>query len=589
MGGGITRSRNATGGTRYSSASRCLWLLALMAFALAVVVCRLVWIQGVEGPALALKAEKQRMRDMTLSARRGSIYDRDGQPLAVTIAAKTIYAVPAQVLDATATARTIARTVGGSASAYLTKLHKHSAFVYVVRKADVTRATALQNLRIVGIGFLDDSRRVYPLGDLACQVLGFVGIDDSGLAGVERQYDSVLAGVPGRVVAERDPMGQIIPGGIVTAQDPVDGQAVHLTIDNDIQYQAQLDLAAAVRQFGAAGGSVVVMDPRDGAILAIASTPYFDPNRFARAKQDAMRNKSIADAYEPGSTLKAMTAAAAIDQSLYTPSSMFLLPPTLQVGNRVIHDAETRGTVTWSLTKIVTQSSNVGAVKIGQGLGRRRLLAAFKRFGLGSRTGVDFPGESAGALPATSTWSLSTMGNIPFGQGLSVTPLQLGRALSAIANGGTLVTPHLVSAVGSVPTTFAASPERVISQRTAQATTVMLTDVVRDGTGIGAAVPGYEVAGKTGTAQVPAPGGRGYLKNVYVSSFAGFLPASDPRVLIVVTVDEPKTGMYGGTVAAPAFSALARFCVEHLRVPPAPRIKMPSGLKAVRTVGRGND
>ena len=553
-----------------------------MIVALALVVCRLVWIQGVEGHALALAAEKQRTRDMTLSARRGSIYDREGQPLAVTVAARTVYAVPTQVRDATGTARAIARTIGGSSADYLKKLRKGGAFVYIARKADVSKATALEDLKIPGIGFLEDSRRAYPLGDLGCQVLGFVGVDDSGLAGVEKEYDSAMAGTPGRVVAERDPMGQIIPGGVVTAQDPIDGRSVRLTIDNDIQYQAQVDLAAAVRQFGATGGSVVVMDPRNGEVLAMTSTPYFDPNRFGRARQEAIRNKAISDAYEPGSTIKAMTAAAAIDQSLYTPLSMFHLPPTLRVGDRTIHDAEGRGTVDWSLTKIVTQSSNVGAVKIGQGLGRTRLLAYFRRFGLGSRTGVDFPGESAGSLPATSTWSQSTMGNIPFGQGLSVTPLQLARALAAIANGGTLVTPHLVSEVGSTPTTFAASAQRVISSRTASATTVMLTDVVKDGTGIAAAVPGYEVAGKTGTAQVPAPDGQGYLKDVYISSFAGFLPASDPRVLIVVTVDAPKTGMYGGTVAAPTFSQLARFCVAHLKIPPAPRVRMPSGLKAAR-------
>jgi cell division protein FtsI/penicillin-binding protein 2 len=595
-------SRTRQGGGRAyaphlrSSQGRPRLILVFLAALLLIVGARLTWIQVVQAKALSAAAEKQRLRDIVLPARRGSIFDREGQPLAVTSDAKTIYAVPVQVKDATATASALAGALGGDAKDYLARLHRGGSFVYIARQVDLTHAAAVQKLNIEGIGMLDDARRTYPGGDLACQILGFVGVDGTGLAGIEKEYDSTLAGTPGRIVAERDTQGRLIPGGIVTSVDPIDGQDVYLTIDKDIQFKAQVELAATVKQFGAKSGSVVVMDPRDGSILAMASTPYFDPNKYSTAKLDAMRNKAITDAYEPGSTIKSVTAASAIDAGIVTPASMFRLPPTLTIAGHVIHDAEKRGTVNYSLTDIVTQSSNIGAVKIGQALGRRRLADYFQRFGLSQRTGVDFPGEASGWMPPAATWSASTMGNLPFGQGLSVTPLQLARALSAIANGGTMVTPHFLSRQDSTVVTFPANPQRIISSSAATQATVMLTNVVRAGTGTGAAVPGYEVAGKTGTAQKPLIGGVGYMKGVYVSSFAGFLPAGNPQLLIVITIDSPKSGMFGGTVAAPAFSRLASFCVAHLLIPPAPTVGPAakdsksggnSGNKTVSTARKG--
>jgi len=544
-------------------------VLVLLAALLAVVGVRLVWIQVVQASDLARTAQRQRTRDVVLPARRGSILDREGQPLAVTSDAKTVYADPTVVVDATSTASAIAGALGGSAADYLPKLKHSGSFVYIARKVDMARAAALEKLKLPGIMQIDDSKRSYPGGTLACQILGFVGVDDNGLAGIEKQYNSTLAGTAGRVVAERDRQGRVIPGGIVSQLDPVDGKNVYLTIDNDIQFKAQLELAAAVKKFGAKGGSVVVIDPRNGEIYAMASTPYFDPSHFATATAEAMRNRAISDAYEPGSTIKAMTAAAAIDDGVAQPSTVYHLPPTLRIGDRTIHEAHARGTVDYTLTQIVTKSSNVGAVKIGQALGKSKLAQYFKAFGLSQRTGVDFPGEAKGWMPPMSTWSASTMGNLPFGQGLSVTPLQLARSLAAIANGGTLVTPHFLQREDSIPATFPAYPVPVISASAASETIRMLTDVVRDGTGTAAKVSGYEVAGKTGTAQKVRAGGIGYMKGVYVSSFAGFLPAGAPKLLIVVTIDSPSRGLYGGTVAAPAFSRLAAFCVAHLRIAPA--------------------
>jgi cell division protein FtsI (penicillin-binding protein 3) len=578
QGGGAAQGRRL-----HPSQVRPRVLLALLIVLLTAVGVRLVWLQVVQASELSAAAVKQRTRDVALPARRGSIFDREGEPLAVSSDAMTVYAVPTQVKDATATAAAVAKTLGGSAKDYLARLHRGGSFVYLARKVSLKRAAALKKLKIDGIAMIDDSKRSYPGGQLACQVLGFVGVDGTGLTGIEKQYDSTLTGTAGRIVAERDTQGHIIPGGIVKAQDAVDGQDIYLTIDKDIQYKAQSELKAAVKKFGAKGGSVVVMDPTNGEILAMASTPYFNLNTYSTATQNAMRNKAITDAYEPGSTIKSVTSAAAIDAGLFTPSSMFRLPPTLRVGDRTIHEADARGTVNYSLTDIVTKSSNVGAVKVGQALGKKRLFSYFTRFGLSQKTGVDFPGEASGWMPRVSQWSSSTMGNLPFGQGLSVTPLQVARALAVIANGGTLVTPHFLYRQASTVATFPATATRVISRSAALATTKMLTNVVRDGTGVEAAVAGYEVAGKTGTAQKPRVGGTGYMKGVYVSSFAGFLPAGNPRVLIVVTIDSPARGLYGGTVAAPAFSRLASFCVTHLQIAPTATVGSTTGKSSTST------
>ena len=342
-----------------------------------------------------------------------------------------------------------------------------------------------------------------------------------------------------------------------------------LTIDKDIQYHAQVELEAAVKKWGATGGSVVVMNPQNGEIYAMASTPTFDPNDFSKASAQAFRNRPVSDAYEPGSTIKSVTAASVIDKGLFTPDSMFHLPPTLTVANRTIHDAEDRGTVDWSLTQIVTNSSNVGAVRLGMRLGKQGLYNYFKRFGLTEATGVDYPGEARGWLPPPSLWSASSIANIPFGQGLSTTPLQLARAISAIANGGTLITPHFLLDVPQDPQFPMNWKQRTaVSKATATTTTNVLKHVVTDGTGKAAAVPGYSVAGKTGTAQVALPHGLGYAKGEYIASFIGYLPADDPRLLIEVKLDQPTKAIYGGAVAAPVFSTLAQFAVDHLKILP---------------------
>ena len=545
-------------------------LVLTFAFAFLMVAGRLVWIQVVEAPAYAARAKAQRMRDVELAPRRGTIYDREGEPLAVSVEAKTVFASPPQVLDKEATAAGLAKVLGGEESEYLEKLTSDAGFVYLARKVDLDRATELAELDLDGIGLIDDFQRLYPSGELACQVLGFVGVDDVGLAGLEKRYESLLGGTPGVVMGERDPQGRPIPGGIQKAIDPVHGQDIVLTIDKDIQYETQVELVHIVEKWGAKSASAVVMNPRNGEIYAMATAPGFNPNRYGEADADAIRNRPATDAFEPGSTLKSLTAAAVIEEGLYTPESMFNLPSTIKVGGRTIHEAHGRAAVRWSLTDIVTNSSNVGTVKLGLKLGEDGLYQAFSDFGLTEVPGTDFPGTTMGWLPPTDQWSASSIGNIPFGQGVSVTPLQLSRSIAAIANDGMLTTPHfLLDAPQSDDPAPTWERRRAITADTASQVTKMLEAVVTEGTGASAAVPGYTVAGKTGTAQKARPGGGGYKGGGYVGSFIGYLPAEDPQVLICITVDQPTNAIYGGVVAGPSFSRIGRFAVSHLKIPPS--------------------
>ena len=459
--------------------------------------------------------------------------------------------------------------LGGTPAFYAEKLSKDTGFVYIARKIDMDKANKLEALKLEGIGLLEDSKRVYPSGDLAAQTLGFMGIDGTGLAGIEKRYNSVLAGKSGVLLGERDPYGRPIPGGVQKSVDPVDGHDIVLTIDKDIQDHAQVELEAAVKKWGASGGSITIMNPQDGEIYAMTSTPGFDPNNYQKADPKGFRSRPIQDAYEPGSTIKSVTAASVIGDGLFTPNSMFHLPTTLKVAGFTIHDAEGRGSVDWSLTQIVTNSSNIGAAKMGMKLGKQGLYDSFKSFGLTEATGVDFPGEARGWLPVPAKWQNGSVASISFGQGLSVTPLQLARAVSAIANGGTLVTPHFLLDVPQDPSKKVAWPTRVAcAHQTAVTTTNILKHVVTEGTGKAAAVPGYVVAGKTGTAQVALPNGLGYAKGEYISSFIGYLPADNPQLLIEVKLDKPSNAIFGGTVAAPTFSTLAAFCCDHLKIAP---------------------
>jgi cell division protein FtsI/penicillin-binding protein 2 len=539
--------------------------LAVLVAAFAALVLRAAWLQGVRASSLSRLALTQHREQVTIPAGRGTIYDRSGVQLALGERATTVYANPRQVVNVKTAAAAAARALGIDEGAVAAKLADRShGFVYVARQADARRARLLQQQKIPGFGFYPEERRTYPLGSVAAQVLGYVGVDDTGLAGLELQLDHDLAGRAGQETVVTDPRGRTID--VVSDRPEVEGKDVYLTLDQTIQANAESVLRDTVRKWGAKDATAIVLDPRTGAILAMAVQPGYDANAFPQAPRDFQRDRAVTDTYEPGSTFKLITVGAALSEGLVAPSTRFTLPYSIQVADRVIHDAEPRGTVNYSVAQILAHSSNVGAITLAEELGKDRLAAWISRFGFGRKTGIDFPGESPGIVLPKDQWSGSTIGNVPIGQGIAVTPVQMASAYAAIANGGVWSRPHLVDHVdgGGRPSLHR---RRLVSRPIAGELMTMLKDVVAEGTGIYAAIPGYQVAGKTGTAQKPDPHG-GYSSDKYVASFVGIVPASRPRLVVLVAVDEPHGAIWGGVVAAPAFQQIARFDLQYLEVPP---------------------
>jgi cell division protein FtsI (penicillin-binding protein 3) len=541
-------------------------LLVLLALALAGTLGRAVWLQGVRAAPLSRLAATQQRQTVELPARRGTIFDRNGVPLALGEQATTVYADPTQVSRPKAVALAAQRTLGVDAESIFPKLvDRSTAFVYVRRKADSLEADALRKRKLAGVGFYAEERRSYPQGAVAAQVLGFAGADNEGLAGLELELDAVLRGPPGRETFIRDPFGRVVD--VLSETEERQGRDVFLTLDHRIQANAEAVLRRTVRRWGAKSATAVVLDPRTGGLLAMATAPSFDANRFAETKPDLQRNRTVSDTYEPGSTFKLIPVAGALSEGLVMPQSAFTLETSIEVADRTINEHEPRPTVRMTVADIVAQSSNVGAITLGQRLGSKGLASWVDRFGFGRETGIDFPGESAGIVLPLERWSGSTIGNLPIGQGIAVTPVQMAAAYAAVANNGVWMQPHLVDhLVGGPPKRV--QRRRILEPRIASQLSTMLTGVVAEGgTGTAAAIPGYHVAGKTGTAAKPLADGGGYSTSRYVASFVGFVPASRPRLVILVTVDEPTT-IWGGVVAAPAFQELARFALQYLEVPP---------------------
>jgi cell division protein FtsI/penicillin-binding protein 2 len=502
---------------------------------------------------------------VTVAANRGTIYDRAGVQLAVGEQAITVYADPLQIRDATKVAPAVARILRLDPKQVYERLADRThGFVYVARKADAVRAARLQRRHITGLGFYPEERRFYPQHSIAAQVLGYAGVDNRGLAGIELALDRPLAGRTGRETLVRDPFGHVLDSIVSTTAR--DGSDVSLTIDHNIQAEAELVLRQTVEKWHAKDASAIVLDPHTGAVLAMAVAPTYDANTFPSVPKDAQRDRALTDTYEPGSTFKLVTVAGALSTGIVTPRTRFTLPYSIQVADRRIHDAEPRGTETMSVATILAKSSNVGAITLARLLGKSRLVSWISRFGFGRATGIDFPGESPGIVLPSDKWSGSTIGNVPIGQGIAVTPIQMASAYAAIANQGVWIRPHLVDRVGSVPTR-PAPRRRVVSRWIARELTSMLQNVVLDGTGTLAQIPGYHVAGKTGTAAKPDSHG-GYSDSKYVASFVGFAPATRPRVVVLVTVDEPRGAIWGGVVAAPAFKAIAQQTLQYLSAPP---------------------
>jgi cell division protein FtsI (penicillin-binding protein 3) len=550
-----------------ASNRRIRLLLAVFVIAFGITFLRAAWLQGVRASSFGRLASSQHSEDVVLPAARGTIYDRSGVQLAIGEQAQTIFADPRRVTDPLGEARTVARVLRLDANeVYKSLTDRTRGFVYVARKADPALAAKLARKGLPGLGFYPEERRFYPQLNLASQVIGYAGVDNHGLAGIELSLDKQLAGRPGRERIVKDAAGQAID--TVVSQAERDGQDVYTTLDHTIQANAQAVLRDTVLHWHARSATAIVLDPATGAVRAMAVAPGFDANKYPEVWRALQRNRAVTDTYEPGSTFKLVTVAGVLSDRIVSPSTRFVLPYEIQVADRKIHDAEPRGTETLSVSQILSRSSNVGAITLAQRLTQHRLVQWIQRFGFGHLTGIDFPGESPGIVLPENDWSGSSIGNIPIGQGIAVTPIQMAAAYASIANRGMWTQPHLVDHVGN-GRTMRPARHRVVSPWVASQLMAMLKNVVAEGTGTLAAVPGYQVAGKTGTAAKPDPQG-GYSDTRYVASFVGIVPASRPRLVILVSVDEPKGAIWGGVVAAPAFAEIAKFDLQYLDggVPP---------------------
>ena len=537
-------------------------LLFTLLVAFGVVFVRAFWLQGVRAAPLARLALAQHRETQVLPASRGTLFDRTGFQLAIGEQATTVYADPRQITDARAAA-TAAQAAFGRRLVNANRLYplladRTKGFVYVCRTCDPDKAAALAAKHVTGLYSYPEERRRYPQSSVAAQVLGYAGIDNHGLAGLELQLDKQLSGKPGTQTVIKTPDGR--PIDVVSSTPVREGKSVALTIDHTIQAQAETVLRKTMSHWGAKDATAIVLDPRNGDILAMAVEPGYDANKFGSTPPAKQRNRAVTDYYEPGSTFKVVTVAGALSSHLVTPQTAFTLPYSLRVADRIVHDAEKRGTVRYTVAQILSHSSNIGAITLAEMLGKQRLSEWIDRFGFGKPTGIEFPGESPGAVLPAAQWSGSTIGNVPIGQGVAVTPIQMASAYATIANRGVWVQPHLVAGDGG-------KKRRVLARPIAAQLVQMLKGVVAEGgTAPLAAIPGYQVAGKTGTAQKPGPGG--YTTGKYVASFVGMVPASKPRLVVLVAVDEPHGAIWGGYVAAPAFQEIAQFDLQYLEVPP---------------------
>jgi cell division protein FtsI/penicillin-binding protein 2 len=529
-----------------------------------VIVGRAFWLQGVQGAELASEAVSQQTETVTVPGLRGSLLDRRGNELAASEDAATIYATPYQVKNPPQAAAKLAPILGLGKAEVLESLTANSGFSYVAHKVSIPVAARVERLGIEGIGELPDSLRTYPQGDMAGQVIGAVGSQNQGLTGLEAGEESVLRGSDGERRIVRDALGD--PIRLETVKEASDGEDVKLTLDPLIQEKTERVLAEVGETYAPKGATAIVVDPRNSQILAMANWPPVDPSDLAGTTSEDLMNQATGLNYEPGSTFKAFTVSAALEEKLVTPETTFTLAPSIQVADRTIEDAEPRPTETLSVAQILAQSSNVGAVTIGLELGSEKFSKWISRFGFGRKTGVQFPAEESGIVPPLDEYSGSSMGNLPIGQGVAVTPMQMVAGYTAIANGGILRQPQLIERIGD-ETIHEPKGHRVIASGVSAQVREMLEGVLAaGGTASEVSVPGYKLAGKTGTAQVAENGG--YSESKYVASFIGFAPAQNPKLLAAVIVDQPQGDIYGGSVAAPAFGKIAAFALPYLGVAP---------------------
>ena len=538
---------------------------------LAAIGARAAYLQLFRGEWLSSKAVGQVEETLTLHGKRGTIYDTRHQPVAVSMETSSVAANPGVIENKKTAARKLAGALNLSTAAVARKLAEKRHFVWLKRQATPKEAEAVKSLKIDGVDFLPEHSRFYPNTSLAAQVLGFTGIDGHGLEGLEFYYDQELKGGTERVTILKDALGRGFEADRLAGRHKT-GHNLVLTLDRHIQYITEKALALAVTDHKAQSGLAIVMAPDSGAILAMAHYPFFNPNNYRKYGRDTWRNRAITDPFEPGSTLKIFSAAAALESGSSTPSTIYFCENgDYLIGGHTVHDTKSHGWL--SLQQIVKYSSNIGAVKIVERIGVQTLHENLKGFGFGQRTHIDCPGESPGALAHYKRWTAVDAGAIAFGQGISVTGLQLITAVAALANDGLMMRPHIVQAI----TDFNGRPIRkvapeavaqVVSVNTSRSVRrIMRTVITPGGTGVEADLDGYSVCGKTGTAQKIGKDGT-YSPNAYVASFVGFAPTERPALAVLVVVDEPQNGHYGGSVAAPAFKQIIKETLSYLNIAP---------------------
>lgn len=552
---------------------RLIALFVIVIVAFSGMAFRLVQVQVLEADRYRMLAAEQRERDIAIPARRGTIFDRNGEPLGISVDLNMVYTDPLWVEDPVGTAARVAKVLKVDPQEIEAKLRgavPGDRFEYLARQVLPKTAKKIQALDLPGIYLKEEPKRYYPGGRLASHILGFVNIDGTVRAGVEAQYQEVLEGEAGHLTLEQDPTGRALPQAQFEERYAEPGRELFLTIDKDLQHFTELALAEAAQSYNAKSGTAIVMHVGTGEILSMANLPDFDPNRPGSAPTDAQRNRALTDMYEPGSAFKVVTMAAALEEGVVTPKTKFEVPDAFQYLDRVFHDSHSHPTETMSVAQILQDSSNVGTIKVGLELGDAKLDDWVRRFGFGKETGLDFPGEASGIVLPRESWSGTTIATVPIGQGIAVTPLQMVSTYATLANDGVMTEPKLLHATmdesGRTRPTTRASTRRIVSKETARTMRRLLVRVVDKGTGVEAQIPGYKIAGKTGTAQKPLPGG-GYGAS-YIASFAGFAPANDPLIAAIVVLDNPQP-IWGGLTAAPTYRNIMEYALRHLGASPS--------------------
>ncbi|MFN8039262.1 MAG: penicillin-binding protein 2 [Acidimicrobiales bacterium] len=559
---------------------RLVAVMVVLGLLFGTIVVRMVSLQVLNPAPYEQLSEAQRTRTEKLAADRGAILDRNGVELALSLPQTSVFVDPKLVTDPAGEAARLADVLGADPAEIERKMRADNRFGYVARHLPDDVAAKVRALALPGVAYLEEPRRFTPSGDLASGIVGTTDVDGNGISGLERQYADDLTGDPGKVVIEQTPEGRTIPIGQNQVIPAVKGKDLVLTLDRNLQFDVERILADQVRASGAKGAIAVVSKPATGEVLAMANVRADEKTGEVKPSAD---NAALTGVYEPGSVMKVVAASGAIEEGKVTPDTVLSLPASMTLGGAEFTDAEARGAVPWPVWKIISESSNIGTIMLGQKLGKEKVVDYLHRFGFGRSTGLGFPNEQRGVVPPAKDWWDSSMGTVPIGQGVSVTPMQMLLAYNVVANGGTYVPPKVVNAVvdgGVKRPTDAGEGHRVISEDTADKMNIILRGVVATGTGTKAAVPGYTVAGKTGTARKPQPGG-GYKDAAgvthYESTFVGFAPAESPEVSVIVIIDDPGGGqIYGGLVAAPAFAKITESALRLLGVPP-PSVDQPAG------------